>query len=76
MDIKTFKKTFKFICNDCEEFAHTNTEYCEKCGAKSLRTATKEDYDKYQEKAVAYHKVTKKKHDESKKVAKKFKKPK
>ncbi len=76
MDIKSFKKTFKFICNDCGEFTHTNTEYCEKCGAKSLRAATKEDYDKYEQKATAYHKETKKKHDVSKKIAKKEKKKK
>ncbi|MFX1390723.1 MAG: hypothetical protein ACFE9Z_11720 [Promethearchaeota archaeon] len=73
MDIKTFKKTFKFICTACGEFAHTQTEYCEKCGEKSLKLAMKEDYLKHEKIAAAYHKETKKKHDVLKKEAKKSK---
>ncbi|MFX0080663.1 MAG: hypothetical protein ACFE94_02820 [Candidatus Hodarchaeota archaeon] len=46
--MKIFKKTFKFICDKCGEFAHTETEYCESCGEKSLRKATKDDYAKYE----------------------------
>ncbi len=48
MDMKTFKKTFNIICDSCGEFTHTDTQYCEKCGAQSLREATKEDYEKYE----------------------------
>ncbi|MFX1364271.1 MAG: hypothetical protein ACFFCE_03755 [Promethearchaeota archaeon] len=44
MDVKLFKKTFPFICDKCGEFAHTNHEYCDKCGAEGLRKANKEDY--------------------------------
>jgi hypothetical protein len=70
LDIKLFKKTFKFICDDCGEFTHTETEYCEKCGANALRKATGDDYMKHEKIAVEYHKETKKKHDETKKEAK------
>lgn len=48
MDKKIFKKTFKFVCDECGEFAHTETEYCEKCGVKALRKATNEDYTRYE----------------------------
>ena len=44
MDIKTFKKTFILICDECGKFAHTKTDYCEVCGAQALREATNEDY--------------------------------
>ena len=46
--MKTFKKTFKFVCDKCRGFAHTETEYCEVCGTKTLRKATKEDYANYE----------------------------
>jgi uncharacterized OB-fold protein len=47
MDSKLFKKTYPYICKDCGEFAHTQHEYCDKCGAKnSLRIAEKADYKK------------------------------
>ncbi|MFX0104887.1 MAG: hypothetical protein ACFE75_05310 [Candidatus Hodarchaeota archaeon] len=52
MDIKLFKKTFKFICDECGKFAHTEREYCEKCGAQALRKATKDDYIKYESEAM------------------------
>lgn len=48
MEIKRFKKTYKFICDDCGEFLHTKMEFCEKCGGTALRKATKEDYLKYE----------------------------
>ena len=48
MDLKLFKKTFKFVCNECGEFGHTQTEYCEKCGAMAMRKATNEDYLRYE----------------------------
>ncbi|NVM36112.1 MAG: hypothetical protein HWN81_10990 [Candidatus Lokiarchaeota archaeon] len=44
MDAKLFKKTFRFVCNDCGEFSHTEYEFCDKCGATHLRKATKEDF--------------------------------
>ncbi|MFX0021761.1 MAG: hypothetical protein ACFE9S_05510 [Candidatus Hermodarchaeota archaeon] len=53
MDMKTFKKTFKLICGSCGEFTHTDTQYCEKCGAEAIRTATKEDYEKHEKAASA-----------------------
>jgi len=46
MDSKLFKKTFTHICDKCGEFAHTQQPNCDKCGANSLRKATKEDYKK------------------------------
>ena len=48
VDIKFFKKSFKFVCNECGNFAHTETTYCEKCGVGALRKATKEDYIRYE----------------------------
>ena len=47
MDSKLFKKTYQFVCGSCGEFTHTLTEFCEKCGEKSLRKATNADYKKY-----------------------------
>lgn len=47
MDLKRFKKTYKYICNGCGEFMHTKTDYCEKCGSSDMRKANKEDYSKY-----------------------------
>ncbi|MFW9867880.1 MAG: hypothetical protein ACFFEN_17430 [Candidatus Thorarchaeota archaeon] len=45
MDSKLFKKTYPYICKECGEFAHTQNEYCDKCGAEhSLRIAEKADY--------------------------------
>jgi hypothetical protein len=49
--MKTFKKTFKLICDSCGEFTHTDTQYCEKCGAEAVRPATKEDYEKHSKEA-------------------------
>lgn len=47
VDTKLFKKTYPFICDKCGEFAHTDQEYCDKCGASnSLRKAEKADYKK------------------------------
>ena len=53
MEIKRFKKTYKFICNDCGEFLHTKMEFCEKCGSTALRKTTREDYSKYETKGKA-----------------------
>jgi len=50
--MKTFKKTYKFICDECGEFAYTEMEYCERCGKKTLRKATKEDYANYENKTI------------------------
>lgn len=48
MDIKIFKKTFLFVCDECGEFAPAKLEYCENCGEKALRKATNEDYTRYE----------------------------
>jgi len=58
--MKIFKKTFKSICDSCGEFLHTDTQYCEKCGAETVRKATKEDYSKYEIIAEKKHKESKK----------------
>jgi len=46
MDSKLFKKTYQYVCGSCGEFTHTLTEFCEKCGEKSLKKAKKADYKK------------------------------
>jgi hypothetical protein len=48
MDMKTFRETFKFICERCGEFSQTIRGYCKKCGAHVSRKATKEDYTKFE----------------------------
>ena len=50
--MKTFKKTFKFICDECGEFAHTEREYCEICGKKTLRNAKNDDYAKHEKESM------------------------
>ncbi|MFX1379280.1 MAG: hypothetical protein ACFFA4_09310 [Promethearchaeota archaeon] len=57
---KTFRKTFKLICDSCGEFTHTDTLYCEKCGAKAIREATKEDYEKHEKAATEKTKESRK----------------
>jgi rRNA maturation endonuclease Nob1 len=53
MDIKLFKKSFPYICDKCGKFAHTEFDYCDKCGAEnSLRKATKQDYKKHKHEIV------------------------
>jgi hypothetical protein len=47
MDMKTFKKFFKYVCYDCSEFYDLKKEYCEKCGSPTVILATKDDYAKY-----------------------------
>jgi hypothetical protein len=46
--MKTFKKSFKFLCDECGEFAQSEAEYCDKCGTKTMRKATNDDYTKYE----------------------------
>ncbi|MFX0004185.1 MAG: hypothetical protein ACFE9J_11925 [Candidatus Hermodarchaeota archaeon] len=58
--MKVFKKTFKFFCDSCKQFAHTETQFCEQCGAETLRKATTEDYEKYEKEAIAESKETRK----------------
>jgi len=70
LDIKLFKKAYKFICNNCGKFLHTETEYCEKCGEKAVRKATKEDYSKYKEIAIKKAEETKKRIEEAKRAEK------
>jgi len=48
VDPKLFRKTFLYICTNCNEFAHTKFDYCDKCGTEgALREAIKEDYKNY-----------------------------
>lgn len=47
--MKTFRKTFKFICYDCREFSELKREFCEKCGSPTVIKTTKDDYAKYAE---------------------------
>ncbi len=65
--MKTFKKTFKFICDKCGEFTHTETEYCEVCGTKTLRKATTDDYAKYEKESMRGTKDTRMVIDKAKK---------
>jgi len=44
LDAKLFKRTFPYVCGSCGEFSHTEMQFCDKCGAESLRKATKTDY--------------------------------
>ncbi len=74
MDMKTFKKTFKLICDSCGEFTHTDTQYCEKCGAEAIRPATKEDYEKHGKAADEKSKESRKVADGLRKEAGKVKK--
>ncbi len=72
--MKTFKKTFKFICDSCGEFLHADSQYCEKCGAETVRSAMKEDYEKHGKAADVKHKESRKVSDGLKKDAGKAKK--
>ena len=72
--MKSFKKTFKIVCDECGDFTASDTEYCEKCGAKAMRQATSEDYSRYEKSAVKDAKETKKLYDEGKKISDKAKK--
>ena len=45
---KIFRNSFPQACDKCGALANTEREFCENCGAPdSLRTITKEDYEKY-----------------------------
>ncbi len=45
MNKKLFKQTYKFICEECGEFSHTDREYCEQCGSQNaIRSAKNKDY--------------------------------
>lgn len=57
--MKTFKKTFILICDECGKFAHTKMEYCENCGAQAIRKATKEDYKRYERETISREKERK-----------------
>ncbi|MCJ7651145.1 MAG: hypothetical protein MUP85_21250 [Candidatus Lokiarchaeota archaeon] len=47
MDLKLYKKTYRYICSSCRKFTHTEREYCESCGAKgTIIEASKQDYEK------------------------------
>ena len=72
--MKLFKKTYKFICSECGEFTHTDTEYCENCGVKALRKATKDDYEKYEKIKISKEKESRKVADKAEKEADKARK--
>ncbi|MFW9969566.1 MAG: hypothetical protein ACFFDF_05145 [Candidatus Odinarchaeota archaeon] len=74
MDMKTFKKTFKLICDSCKEFTHTDTQYCENCGSDTLRKATKDDYERYEKIATQKSKESRHVADELRKEDNKIKK--
>ncbi len=47
LDIKTFKKKFKFICKKCGKFLDSTRGYCRRCGAHAPRKALDDDYTNY-----------------------------
>jgi len=49
VDIKAFKKSYKYICEKCGKFFRVKGEYCLNCGTKTLRKATKGDHRKVAE---------------------------
>jgi len=51
VDIKTFKRSYKFICEKCGRFSRIKREYCRICGL-FLRKATKNDYKKIAERMM------------------------
>jgi hypothetical protein len=57
---KVFRASFPYICTSCGEFANSEKEFCEKCGKKgTLRNTSREDYERYIEKAKAKASVSK-----------------
>ena len=74
MNIKLFKKTFKFVCDECGKFGHTQTEYCEVCGSKAMRKAKKEDYLEHEISIKKEGNETKRIASETKKAEKEAKK--
>jgi len=72
--MKTYKKTFKFICHDCGKFSYTDSEYCEVCGSSNMRKALKEDYLKFEQASKKEHKKIKTETDKIEKAEKKSEK--
>ncbi|MGB5910136.1 MAG: hypothetical protein WBH31_02965 [Promethearchaeia archaeon] len=52
MDMKAFKRSYKYICEKCGKFSHIRRGYCIICGAQALRKATKDDYKKVAERVM------------------------
>lgn len=52
VDIKAFKRSFKYICEKCGKFSRIRRDYCRICGAQALRKATKDDYKKVAERVM------------------------
>jgi rRNA maturation endonuclease Nob1 len=45
VNIKEYKKTYPFVCSECNQLNHTLREFCESCGAQNtMHSAKKEDY--------------------------------
>jgi len=52
VDMKAFKRSFKYICEKCGKFSRIKRGYCKICGAHALRKATKDDYKKVAERVM------------------------
>lgn len=52
MDIKAFKRSYKYTCDKCGKFSRIRRDYCRICGTKALRKATKDDYKKVAERVM------------------------
>ncbi|MHA1931431.1 MAG: hypothetical protein ACW96X_02765 [Promethearchaeota archaeon] len=44
MDMKAFKRIYKYRCDGCGKFSQIKRRYCRICGAQALRKARKDDY--------------------------------
>lgn len=45
VNYKLFKKSFMYICTNCNSLLHEYAEICERCGKKdTLKKVTKKDY--------------------------------
>jgi len=46
VDIKEFKRIYKYTCDKCGKFSHIKRDYCRTCGSPALRRVTKDEYKK------------------------------
>ena len=56
MDLKTFKKLYRFICDKCDNLYNKKVEYCGKCGNQEIREATEEDFERVLKGLLSYGK--------------------
>jgi len=52
LDIKTFKRNYKFTCEKCGRFSRGKRENCIVCGSPLFRKTTKNDYKKLAERMM------------------------